>query len=76
MIDILIIITAFIALIYGSYSDIKTREVPDWANFSLIVFAIALRLIYSLVKWDFSFILEGLLGFGVMFLLALLLGFY
>jgi Flp pilus assembly protein protease CpaA len=64
------IITALIALIIASYTDIKTREVPDWLNYSLIVFGLGARLIFSLASNDFSFILHGIYGFAAFLILA------
>jgi len=63
----------FIALAIASYSDIKTREVPDWLNFSLIASGLGIRLIYSVVMWDMSFILYGLFGLLVFVIIAYLM---
>ena len=71
----LFIITALIALIIASYTDITTREVPDWINYGLIIFGLGARLIYSLVTFEWSYILNGLLGFGC-FLVVSLIMFY
>jgi len=63
-------VTAFISLIIASITDIKTREVPDWLNYGLIVFGLGSRLIYSIVLSDFSFFSYGLAGFFVFFIIA------
>ncbi|HLD43638.1 MAG TPA: A24 family peptidase [Candidatus Nanoarchaeia archaeon] len=47
----------------ASYTDIKTREVPDWLSYSLIAFGFGYRLLASVIYQDISFILAGLLGF-------------
>ena len=73
VIDIILLCVGFIALIIGSCTDIKTREVPDWLNFALIASALGLRLIYSVVSFDFSYFLYGLLGFGIFFVIAYLM---
>ena len=52
-------------LFVASIFDIKTMEVPDWLNYSLMVIGLGSRLIYSMAVSDYSFILYGLLGFGV-----------
>jgi Flp pilus assembly protein protease CpaA len=70
VIDIILVCIGFIALIIGSCTDIKTREVPDWLNFALIACALGLRLIYSILSFDFSYFLYGLLGFGIFFAIA------
>jgi len=71
MLEIIVSSIAVIALIIGSITDIKTREVPDWLNFSLIPLALGIRLIASLASNDYSFIISGLIGFVSFFLLAL-----
>jgi hypothetical protein len=75
MIMFTIIITSIIliALIVGTITDIKTREVPDWINFSLVGLGLGIRLIVSLISNDFSFIFEGLIGFGVFFVIGLIM---
>ena len=40
---------AFFALLIGSYTDIKTREVPDWINFGLIGTGFGINLLFSLI---------------------------
>ena len=59
-----------ILLVIGTFTDLKVREVPDWLNYSGIFAGLGLRLIWSLSSFDWSFILEGLLGFGVFFGIA------
>lgn len=62
MIPILMLI-ALIGLIIASYTDIRTREVPDWLNFSLIGIALGLRLLYAVVGKDINILLYGVYGF-------------
>ena len=38
-----------IALIIASYTDIKTREVPDWLNYTLIGLGVGINTIYSVI---------------------------
>ncbi len=73
-IDILIALS-FLVLITGSYTDLKTREVPDWVNYGLIFAALGIRAIFSAVDSDWSYLAEGLFGFSVFFSLAALLFF-
>jgi Flp pilus assembly protein protease CpaA len=71
MIDILLIIITFVALLIASYTDVRTREVPDWLNYGLIFAAFGVRLIFSIPNnWDI--LISGLLGFGICWCLALL----
>ena len=68
MVDLLtasVVVIAFIAMFIGSITDLKTREVPDWLNFSLIATGLGLRAIFSVVQWDYTPFLNGLIGLGV-----------
>lgn len=60
-------------LFIGAIFDIRTREVPDWANYSLIFLGLGLRIIYSINSFDLTYIIEGLLGFGLFLLIGLLM---
>lgn len=64
---------AFIALLAGSYTDFKTREVPDWANFGLIAAGFGINLLFSVIYWRFSFIVNSVIGFAVFFAIAYLM---
>lgn len=65
-----IFIIALVFLIIGSITDIKTREVPDWVNYSGIVVGFGWRGLYSVAQWNYIYILEGVLGFAVFFAVA------
>lgn len=71
-IDILLIIV-LISLLIGSFTDFKTREVPDWVNFGLIFTGISLRLIYSMLESNFFILLEGIAGLIICVILAYLM---
>lgn len=73
MIDFILLSIVFIALVIGSYTDIKTREVPDWVNYSLIIIGLGLRFLYSVITDDWNIILYGLYGFGLFLALAYLM---
>jgi Flp pilus assembly protein protease CpaA len=64
---------AVFVLAIGSYTDFKKREVPDWLSHALIFSAICLRGIFSVYLQDYSLITTGLLGLGIMYLLAALM---
>ncbi|MFH1823312.1 MAG: A24 family peptidase [archaeon] len=67
--DILLISLAFIALVIGSITDIKKREIADWISFSLFAVALAIRGIVSLISKDPTYFLYGLLVFGILFVI-------
>lgn len=69
----LIIAVCIIALIIGSITDIKTREVPDWLNYSLVAAGLGIRLIWALAAWDIWILLYGVFGFLVFLALAYLM---
>ena len=69
MLEFLIILAA-IWLIVASVWDLKTREVPNWLNFSLIIFALGFRALLAVTSKDVWVFLYGLLGFAIFFILA------
>ncbi len=70
VIDIIFVIAGLIGLIIASISDIKTREVPDWLSYSLIAIGLILRLFHALTYKEWSYLTQGLIGFGVFFIIA------
>ena len=48
MLTIFLIMLALIWLIFAVVSDLRTREIPNWLNFSLIIFALGARFFYDL----------------------------
>ncbi len=64
---------ALIVLIIGSYTDFKTREVPDWINYGLIIIGVLLNIIFSLLYQQWSFIINSILGLGIFFVIALIM---
>jgi hypothetical protein len=70
MIDILLLSIGILGLLIGSYTDFKTREVPDWINYAMIASGLGLRLAYSVFSNEWSYFLYGLLGFGLFFGIA------
>jgi Flp pilus assembly protein protease CpaA len=57
-------------LLFAVIQDLKTREIANWLNFSLIVFALGFRFLYSLFNGNFSFFYNGLIGFGIFLILG------
>ncbi|MCK5107990.1 MAG: prepilin peptidase [Nanoarchaeota archaeon] len=72
MINIAIFIT-LIALIIASITDIKTREVPDWLNYSLIISGLAINGLFSLIYHNSQIIINCLIGLGIALAFALIM---
>jgi Flp pilus assembly protein protease CpaA len=72
MLDLFLIVLALVWLIFASISDIRKLEVPDWLSFSLIIFAVAYRAVYSIIISDWMFLVYGLFGLGVFIILGYL----
>jgi Flp pilus assembly protein protease CpaA len=71
---IFLIVLALIWIIFASVQDLKKREVSDWLNFSLIIFAMGFRFFYCLFdSGTFNFFYQGLIGLGIFFILGNLL---
>ena len=54
---------AIVWMIFAVVQDLKTREVANWLNFSLIGFALAYRAFYSSFTGEWMFLGFGFLGF-------------
>lgn len=55
-------VLALVWVVFAVVQDLKTREVANWLNFSLIAFVLAYRGFYALASKDFMFFVYGLLG--------------
>ena len=69
-IGILLVITAFLWLLFASISDLRTREVPDWISYSLIAIGISFNLISYVISSNTSFLINPLFGFLLCFIIA------
>lgn len=69
----IIMLIAFVALLIGTYTDFKTREVPDWLNYGLIFVGFGVRIILTTVYHDWSYLLQGIIGFAAFFVIALVM---
>lgn len=63
-------VLAIFWMVFAVVQDFKTREIANWLNFSLIVFAIGFRFFYSFFNSDFNFLYQGLIGLGIFFVLG------
>ncbi len=64
---------AFAALFVGSITDLKTREVPDWVNYGLIISGVALNALFSAIYLTPSFVINSLSGLLVFYGIAYLM---
>lgn len=68
---IFLIVLGLVWIIFASVQDLKQREVANWLNFSLIVFALGFRFFWSLFeKGNLNFFYQGLIGLGIFFVLG------
>ncbi|MFH1506323.1 MAG: A24 family peptidase [archaeon] len=58
-------IIGLVGLIIGSYTDLRTKEVPDWLNFSLIAVGVGMGVFASIIYWNISFFLNHLIGLAI-----------
>lgn len=63
-------VLALIWIIFATIQDLREREVANWLNFSLIIFALGFRFFYSLFLGNFNFFYQGLIGLGIFFILG------
>lgn len=71
---IFLFVLALVWIIFASIQDLKSREVANWLNFSLIVFALGFRFFYSVFSdTGFGFFYQGLIGFGIFLIIGNLL---
>lgn len=65
-----LVVLAFIWIIIAVIQDLRKREVANWWNFSLIAVALVYRAFVSVFLWNYWYLLQGLIGFGIFFILA------
>lgn len=72
---IFLILLGFIWTVFAVVQDLKKREIANWINFSLIIFALVFRFFYSLFsnQGNYTFFYQGLIGFAAFFILGNLL---
>lgn len=70
---IFLIVLAFVWIVFATIQDLRKREVANWINFSLIIFALGFRFFYSLFNGEFAFFYQGLIGLGIFFVIGNLL---
>ena len=67
---IFLAILGIIWIFFAVVQDLKTREIANWLNFSLIIFALGFRFFYSLFIGEFGFFYQGIYGLGIFFIIG------
>lgn len=65
--ELVFFLIALVALAVATYTDIRTREVPDWINYGLIAAGLGVRALYSLYYAQWEYLIDGLLGLAIFF---------
>ncbi len=73
MLDIILSLAAGLILLIATTTDLIWREVPDWLNYAGIATGLGIRLIYAIGQQDARIITDGVLGFLIFLILALLM---
>lgn len=72
---IILVVVTLLGLITASVTDIRTREVPDWLSYGLIITGVGLNLLFAFIYSDYWFIINSLAGL-LLFLIIALVMFY
>lgn len=68
---VFLFVLGLIWILAATIQDIREKEVDNWLNFSLIIFALGFRFFYSLFSNSgFEFFYQGLIGLGIFFVLG------
>lgn len=71
--DLFLSVIGVMTLLIASITDIRTKEVPDWLSFAAIAAALGIRLTHAIAYADYYYFIYGIVGFGIMFFLGLIL---
>ena len=70
--EMFLVVLGLIWIVFAMVEDLKTREIFNWVNFSLIIFALGFRFFFSLFSGEgFQFFYQGLIGLGIFFVLGI-----
>ncbi len=72
LLEPILIILTLVVLLIASYTDLKTREVPDFLSWGFLFAVLGIRLIFAAHE-GWHILLSGILGFAFAFILAILL---
>lgn len=68
--SIFLLVVGLFWIVIASIQDFRKREVENWWSFSLIVFVLIFRSFFSVVENNYWFVIWGLIGLGIGFLIA------
>ena len=71
--DIILIVFALLATGVAALVDLKTREVPDWVSYGLIISAIGVRAMHTVVARDPHYIGYAFVGLFSMYLFGMVM---
>ncbi|MBN1274908.1 prepilin peptidase [Candidatus Woesearchaeota archaeon] len=60
--DLVAQLVIVLGLVIGTYTDLRTREVPDWLNFGLIGAGLGLGTLFSLLSWTWQPFISSVFG--------------
>ncbi len=63
--DVFLVAIGVLGTCIATYSDLKTREVPDWVSYGMIISGFGIRLIQALATAQWKYVLFGALGFAI-----------
>lgn len=66
-------IICLIALIIGSITDLKTREVPDYLNFALIAIGFGMAILAAILNKDITYLSTSAIGFALCFIFSIIM---
>lgn len=72
--EVFLIILTLIWICFAVVQDLRKREIANWLNFSLVIFALAFRFFFSLFnEVNFNFFYQGVIGLVIFFIIGNLL---
>ncbi len=63
--ELIVIFIVLFALIIGSITDLRKREVPNLLNYSLIVVGVAVNLLFAFIRRDYHILLYSMIGLAL-----------
>lgn len=61
----IVILISLLGLALGSYTDIKTREIPDTLSLGMIFLGISISIGSSLLSWSYKPVLASIIGMSI-----------